>query len=60
MGPEGLSVGVAPVSSVGMRDLYAQILGVADPWHVTDVRLDVPAGKVEVIVEHRGNACCPK
>jgi transposase len=24
------------------------------------VRLDVPAGKVEVIVEHRGDACCPK
>jgi len=42
------------------RDLYAQILGIAAPWHVTDVRLDVPAGKVEVIVEHRGDACCPK
>jgi transposase len=42
------------------RDLYAQILGNASPWHVTDVRLDVPAGKVEVIVEHRGDACCPK
>lgn len=42
------------------RDLYAQILGIASPWHVTDVRLDVPAGKVEVIVEHRGDACCPK
>ncbi len=25
-----------------------------------DVRLDVPAGKVEVVVEHRGQACCPQ
>ena len=41
------------------RDLYAQILGIADPWHVTDVHLDVPAGKVEVVVEHRGEGCCP-
>ena len=42
------------------RDLYAQILGITSPWHVSDVRLDVPAGKVEVIVEHRGTACCPQ
>jgi transposase len=42
------------------RDLYAQILGITSPWHVSDVRLDVPAGKVEVIVEHRGQACCPQ
>jgi hypothetical protein len=38
------------------RDLYAQILGINSPWHVSDVRLDVPAGKVEVVVEHRGTA----
>jgi hypothetical protein len=36
------------------RDLCAQILGITSPWHVSDVRLDVPAGKAEVIVEHRG------
>lgn len=42
------------------RDLYAQILGITSPWHVSNVRLDVPAGKVEVIVEHRGTACCPQ
>jgi transposase len=42
------------------RDLYAQILGITAPWHVSDVRLDVPAGKVEVVVEHRGQACCPQ
>lgn len=42
------------------RDLNAQILGITDPWHVTDVRLDVPAGKVEVVVEHRGEGCCPQ
>jgi transposase len=42
------------------RDLYAQILGITSPWHVSDVRLDVPAGTVEVVVEHRGQACCPQ
>jgi transposase len=42
------------------RDIYAQILGITAPWHVSDVRLDVPAGKVEVVVEHRGQACCPQ
>jgi hypothetical protein len=43
-----------------VRDLYAQILGITAPWHVSDVRLDVPAGTVEVVVEHRGQACCPQ
>ena len=42
------------------RDLYAQILGITSPWHVSDVRLDMPAGTVEVVVEHRGQACCPQ
>jgi transposase len=42
------------------RDLFAQILGITSQWHVSDVRLDVPAGKVEVVVEHRGTACCPQ
>ena len=36
------------------RDLYAQIFGITSPSHVSDVRLDVPAGTVEVVVEHRG------
>lgn len=31
------------------RDLYAQILGIASPWHVTEVRLDVPAGRAKVL-----------
>ena len=42
------------------RDLYSRILGISAPWHVTDVLLDVQAGTVEVVVEHRGEACCPK
>jgi transposase len=42
------------------RDLYSRILGISAPWHVTDMLLDMPAGKVEVVVEHRGEACCPK
>ena len=42
------------------RDLYAKILGITSPWHVNDVALDVAAGKVEVLVEHRGKACCSK
>jgi len=45
-----------------MRDLdrYAQILGIASPRHVSDVRLDLPVCKEEVIVEYRGTACCPQ
>ena len=42
------------------RDLYAQILGISSPWKVIDVSLDVPAGTVEVRVEHCGEACCSK
>jgi hypothetical protein len=42
------------------RGLYAQILGVTAPRDVSDVRLDVPAGKVEVVVEHRGQSRCPQ
>jgi transposase len=42
------------------RDLYAKILGISAPWHVSDVVLDVAAGRVEVFVEHRGEASCPK
>ena len=34
------------------RELYAKILGISVPWHVTDVVLDVSAGRVEVLVEH--------
>jgi hypothetical protein len=41
-------------------DLYAQILRITCPWHISDVRLDVPGGKVEVIVEHRAQACFPQ
>ena len=41
------------------RDLYAKILGVESPWHVSDVVLDVEAGTVDVIVEFRGAPECP-
>jgi transposase len=42
------------------RDLYTKILGITAPWHVSDVVLDMSAGTVDVLVEHRGQACCPK
>jgi len=42
------------------RELYARILGVERPWHVIDVALHVEAGRVEVMVEHRGALCCPR
>ncbi len=41
------------------RDLHSKILGISAPWHVTDVILDMPAGKVEVVVEHRGEGAAP-
>ena len=46
----------------GMRDtqLYARILGIASPWKVTDVELDLPRDEVRVRVEHAGDAlACP-
>jgi transposase len=43
-------------------DLYAQILGVARPWRVTDVELRSSQGEVEVRVEHDRSARveCPE
>jgi len=29
-----------------------KILGISAPWHVTDVILNMPAGKADVVVEH--------
>jgi len=34
------------------EQLYAQILGIAAPWQVTEVKLDVPGKSVEVLVEY--------
>lgn len=45
-----------------MRDtqLYAQILGIALPWKVTNVELDLPHDEVRVHVEHGGDGLtCP-
>lgn len=43
-------------------DLYAQILGVRDPWTVSEVHLDMPAKRVEVTLQHRAGAelHCPE
>jgi transposase len=47
-----------------MRDteLYQQILGLARPWSVRDVTLDVDGGQVDVFVEHAGETrwSCPE
>jgi hypothetical protein len=45
-----------------MRDrwLYAKILGSSASWHSTCVILDASASTVELFVEHRGEAICPK
>lgn len=40
-------------------DLYARILGVEQPWQVTDVELRLAGGEVEVKVEHAGPVACP-
>lgn len=46
-----------------MRDtqLYQQILGLAEPWFVDRVELDLAEQRVEIFVEHRADAqwCCP-
>ena len=43
------------------KDLYAQILGIKSPWHVSDVELKVPEGEVTVHVEQEDGvmSCCP-
>lgn len=47
-----------------MRDtqLYGQILGIESPWKVTEVRLALDEGEVEVVVEHggEGKQPCPE
>lgn len=44
------------------RDLYARILGLVDPWQVSDVRLDVKAEEVRVTVASKATAAfvCPE
>jgi transposase len=44
------------------RDLYARILGLVDPWEVRDVKLDLKAGEVRVIVRAKLDASlvCPE
>lgn len=43
------------------KDLYAQILGIKSPWHVSGVDLNVPEGEVTVQVEQEEGvmSCCP-
>ena len=43
-------------------DFYEQILGLAEPWFVADVQLDMEAQQVDVFVEHRDGEtfCCPE
>ncbi len=43
------------------KDLYAQILGIKSPWHVSGVDLNVPEGEVSVQVEQKKGvmSCCP-
>jgi transposase len=47
-----------------MRDveLYERILGLSHPWRVSDVKLDVASGRVEIAVEHAAEArwSCPQ
>ena len=46
--------------SMHPNELYKQIMGIDAPWHVCDVRLDAPTATVEVVVEFRGDPCCPR
>ena len=44
------------------RDLYAQILGIASPWMVTDVKLDLRGSEVavRVVVDPAATLACPE
>ena len=40
--------------------LYERLLGVEHPWQVFEVRLALEAGRVEIDIEHVGDALvCP-
>ena len=42
-------------------NFYEEILGLAKPWYVSSVELDVPGGEVHLVLEyHEGNWCCPE
>ncbi len=38
------------------KELYRQILGIQTPWTVTDIKLNLEAGEVQVYVEQEGDA----
>ena len=41
-------------------NFYEEILGLAKPWYVSSVELDVPGGEVHLALEHgEGNWSCP-
>jgi len=44
------------------RQLYQKILGIASPWFVARVELDLESGEVQVYLEHKKTAswCCPE
>ena len=41
------------------KELYGRILGVAAPWRVADVELNLQQGEIVVHVEHAGPLTCP-
>jgi transposase len=44
------------------KELYQHILGLTSPWTVSGVKLDIPAEKIQVRVEHPPGTkfCCPE
>ena len=41
-------------------DLYKKILGINKPWVITQVTIDDATLTIEVVVEIRGEPCCPR
>ena len=44
------------------KQLYEQVMGLTDPWLVERVELDVDEQRVDLWVDHQGDArwCCPE
>ena len=42
------------------KDIYKKFLGIDKPWFISQVTMDDAALTIQVLVEFRGDPCCPR